>query len=192
MRTRRQKQSPISLDAACPQCGSVNIYRVHRRKGEHFRLLGAPTGYCNPSHDGKWRAHHDHQENQCRDCQKTWGNRLAAVEGLNSPVGIGVSTSKATPLASFRVEAMLPVLYCSSCTREYTVLFRGTSDRTKDPSPCFCPYCGEEPKPSQAHEDWLSKLREDSLKAFLSGHNPSPGQTDPTLGSSGSESTQDR
>lgn len=188
MRPRRAKTTPVSPDAPCPACGSANVFRVVRKKGERFKALsGQMTGYsCHDANDQSYRfAHHEHQENQCRDCGRVWGNRL------NGRIVVSPGTHchiDKQPLAPFQLEVMLPITLCGNCLHEFSVLLQGRSNRLATYKVEYCPYCGvKSPKPSPAQDDWLSRLAADNPRVPPNGHNQSQGhdQTDQAPDSSG-------
>lgn len=185
-RSNRQRQSPASPDAPCPACGSKDIYRVHRKAGERFRALSVQgTGYSKL--EGDYRiAFSDHLEHSCRACQKLWGTRLNGRVKVRQDNKVGGGA-----VIPFTCQVLLPIFFCGECDREYSLIAQN-GRRSVEQGPRFCPYCGtKDPGPTKTQEDWLSRLREDSLKEYPATHNPPPGQTGPTLDSSGSESTPD-
>lgn len=182
---RRDRQSPVSPESPCPRCGSKDIYRVVRRQGERFKALSdQATGYSRL--DGDYRIpYRDHLEHQCRACQKLWGTRL---NGRVKEVGkVCYGRVGNIPTVPFKVEAILPIFFCKDCGADYTVFRQG--GMMYEDTPKFCPYCGvKDPGPSLEQQDWLSRLREDSLKAQPRSSSPVDDQRDPVPGSSGNGS----
>lgn len=164
----------MSKSNNCPQCGSADIYTVTRKPGDKYRALGRKgTGYARYEGD-YFICTSLHQEHSCRSCQKLWGTKLNNRVRRLRDGHVGK-----VPTVPFRVEVMLPIHFCGECNKEYTVFLQ--AGRIYEDKPSYCPYCGvKDPGPSKVQRDWLSKLREDSLKALQSEDNPvPPGQTDP-------------
>lgn len=184
----RRKQTPSNPEAPCPACGSVAVFRVFRKKGEVFRALSAQiTGYSGIAREdvNLRHAYSAHQENQCRDCGKHWGNRLNGQVAISTGIkGVNGKSSK-TPFGPFVIQALLPISFCGECECEYSVLFQGSNNKNILRKPNFCPYCGVlEPHPTPTQTNWLEKLAEDSLIERTDSPEILPDQTDPDLGPS--------